>query len=195
VARTPEPRIQLWRVFAWDPEAEAGEPFSAGWVPPSQGQGRFDLPGVPGGVIYMAETPEHAVAEMIQHYRGQTLDSADLRVAGRSLALVSIEPDRGVMNGVVDLCDARVLNRLGIQPDETASMDRRRTQAIAARLHAKGHAGLRWWSALTGDWHTIVWFRDRAENRLRFGDPEALTLTQTSVVEAARALGIAMARR
>lgn len=194
MARTPERRAEAWRVFPWDPDAGPGEPFSAGWVPPSQGQGRFDLPGVPGGVIYMAETPEHAVAEMIQHYRGHTLDSADLRVAGHALALVQIGIERRVMTDVADLCDAAVLTRLGIRPDETASSDRRRTQAIAARLHAEGHAGLRWWSALTGDWHMLVLFRDRAR-RFRFGHPEPLTLAHASVIEAARALGIATALR
>jgi hypothetical protein len=43
------------------------------------------LPAVPGGVLYLAETPEHAVAEAIQHYRGQWLDAADLIVAGHPL--------------------------------------------------------------------------------------------------------------
>jgi hypothetical protein len=164
-------------------------------VPPSQGQGRFDLPSTPGGVIYMAESPEHAVAEMIQHYRGQTLDSADLRVAGRSLAIARVTIDDRVMAGVADLCDAAVLSRLGIRPDETASSTRHTTQRIAAQLHAGGHAGLRWWSALTGDWHTLVLFRDRTRGNLRFGQPEPLSLLHASVIEAARALGIATAHR
>jgi hypothetical protein len=195
VARTPETRSEAWRVFPWDPDAAPGAPFSPGWVPPSQGQGRFDLPSTPGGVIYLAETPEHAVAEMIQHYRGQTLDAADLRVAGRPLALARITIDDELMAGVADLCDAAVLSRLGIQPDETASSNRRTTQRIAAQLYAAGHSGLRWWSALTGDWHTLVLFRDRTKTHLRFAPPQPLTLSHAAVIEATRALGIATTHR
>lgn len=143
----------------------------------------------------MAESPEHAVAEMIQHYRGQILDAADLCVAGRPLALARITIDDDVMAGVADLCDAAVLSRLGIQPDETASSNRRTTQRIAAQLYAGGHSGLRWWSALTGDRHMLVLFRDRTKTHLRFGAPEPLTLPHVAVIEATRALGIATARR
>ncbi|MGH7447712.1 MAG: RES family NAD+ phosphorylase [Longimicrobiales bacterium] len=195
MAHTPEARADAWRVFPWDSEAAPDDPFSPAWVPPSQGQGRFDLPGTPGGVIYMAESPEHAVAEMIQHYRGQTLDSADLRVAGRPLAIARITIGDRVMAEVADLCDPAVLSRLGIRPDETASSNRLTTQRIAAQLHAGGHTGLRWWSALTGDWHTLVLFRDRMQNQLRFGQSEALSLSHAAVIEAARALGIAIAPR
>jgi hypothetical protein len=192
VARTPDGAKLAWRVFPWDRDAAPGDPFSPTWVPNTQGQGRFDLPGSPGGVIYLAETPEHAVAEMIQHYRGQTLDDADLHIASNPLALVSVEVDT-IVDDVVDLCDPAVLKRLAIRPDRTASSDRKSTQRIAAELHAAGYAGLRWWSALTGDWHTLVLFRDRTRDRLRFGEPEPLSLSHPAVIEATRALGIGRA--
>jgi hypothetical protein len=189
------PPGELWRAFPWNLGAPAGERFSITYVAPLQGKGRFDLPGVPAGVLYLAETPEHAVAEMIQHYRGQTLDGADLRVAGRPLALARITIDDDAMTGVADLCDAAVLSRLGIRPDETASSNRRTTQRIAAQLYAAGHSGLRWWSALTGDWHTLVLFRDRTKTHLRFAPPQPLTLSHAAVIEATRALGIATTHR
>jgi hypothetical protein len=183
---------RLWRVFPWDPEASEGDPFSATYMPAMQVRGRFDLPGVPGGVLYLAESPEHAVAEMIQHYRGQVLDSADLRAGGHALALLGLRIAQPFRGDVVDLCDPRVLVRLGIRPDQTASRDRATTQRIAAMIHAAGHAGLRWWSALAGDWHTVVLFRDRLRTPLDADAPEPLTLEHPAVREAARALGIAL---
>jgi hypothetical protein len=163
-------------------------------VPPSQGQGRFDLPGTPGGVIYLAETMEHAVAEMIQHYRGQRLDEADLRFAGCRLALVHATIPDSVARRVVDLCDPEVLVTLGIRPDETASGNRQTTQGIAADIRAAGFSGLRWWSALSGDWHTFVLFRDRLNDTLRFGAPEPLALSDGAVRDAVRMLGMTAGR-
>jgi hypothetical protein len=189
------PDAVTWRVFPWDRRAGEDEPFWAGWVPPTQGQGRFDLPGTPGGVMYLAETPEHAVGEMIQHYRGQRLDAGDLRVAGHALALVRVTVPALVTGRVVDLCDPQVLVRLGLRPDATASGNRRTTQRIAAGIHAAGYAGLRWWSALLGDWHTLVLFRDQLGAALRFGTPEPLSLSHAAVREAMRALGLSVARR
>lgn len=96
---------------------------------------------------------------------------------------------RDVLAGLVDLCDPSELLRHGLRPDQTASRDRRVTQIIATTLHAAGHAGLRWWSALFGDWHTVVLFRDLAGD-LEFGAPEPLSLEHAAVREAMRALGI-----
>lgn len=184
------PPGRAWRAFPWDPDAVDGERFSPSFVPPVQGKGRFDLPGVPGGVLYLAETPEHAAAELIQQYRGQALDDADLVVAGRRLALAAVSlPDR-LRDGVLDLCDAAELVRTGVQPDRTASRDRRATQRIAAAVHAAGHAGVRWWSAFSGDWHTLVLFRDRVGAPLAFSAPEPLTLAHPALGEAALALGV-----
>lgn len=189
------PPERVWRVCPWDPAAPPGAAFSAAHVPPAPGKGRFDLPGVPGGVLYLSETPEHAVAESIQHYRGQELDEADLRILGHRLALVDVRLPPDVRAGAIDLCDPEVLVRLGIRPDRTASRDRHVTQAIAADIHRAGHAGLRWWSALVGDWHGIVLFRDRLNPGLEFGAPEPLRLEHPAVREATSALGIAVARR
>ena len=196
MARTHEPIDRpLWRVFPWNADAEAGEPFSPQWVPPSQGQGRFDLPGAPGGVIYFAETAAHAVAEMIHHYRGQPLDQSDLVMAAHPLALVRVAIPSELLERLADLCDPNLLARLAIRPDETASAERRTTQRIAARLHADGYGGLRWWSALRGDWHTVVLFRDRLDPRMVFEDPERLTVSHPAVREATRELGMRVGGR
>ncbi|HEV2733187.1 MAG TPA: RES family NAD+ phosphorylase [Longimicrobiaceae bacterium] len=181
---------RAWRVFPWDPDAAAGERFSPAYVPPGQGKGRFDLPGVPGGVLYLAETPEHAAAELVQQYRGQTLADPDLVVAGRRLALVAVALPDPLREEVLDLCDAAELLRLGVRPDETASRDRGATQRISAAVHAAGHAGLRWWSVFSGDWHTALLFRDRIREPLTFDAPEPLAVDHPALREAARALGI-----
>ena len=186
---TPPPS-QLWRAFPWDPTAAEGERFSATWVFPGAGRGRFDLQGDPGGTLYAAETEEHAVAEMIQHYRGQHLEDADLRIGGHPLALVAVGLSERIREAILDLCDPEVLVQLGIRPDETASGERRVTQAIASTIHAAGHPGFRWWSALLGDWHTVVLVRDRISGALEYGRPVALGLEHRAVREAARMLGI-----
>jgi hypothetical protein len=62
----------------------------------------------------------------------------------------------------------------------------RRTQAIAAQLARAGYAGLRWWSALSGDWHTLVVFG----GTIGYKEPEPLTLAHSAVREASAALGI-----
>lgn len=145
-------------------------------------------------MIYLAESPVHAVAERIQHFRGQPLDEADLRVAAHPLALVRVEIPERLSESLADLCDPSVLTLLGIRPDETASGSRRTTQRIAAAIHAAGYHGLRWWSALRGDWHTLVLFRETLTSPLRFEAPEPLTLSHEVVRIAMRELGIAAGR-
>lgn len=185
---------EAWRVFPWDPEAADGAPFSAGWVPPVQGQGRFDRPHSALGVVYLAETPVHAVAEMIQHYRGQPLDDRDLIVYAHRLALVRAELSEGLAERLADLCDPATLLEQGIRPDETAAVSRRTTQSIAERIHAARFAGLRWWSALRGEWHTSVLFPDRVRGReLRYDVPQPLDESHAAVRAAMRELGIASA--
>lgn len=179
-------------MFPRDSQAAAGDRFSLDWVPDIQGNGRFDLPGLPGGVLYLAETPEHAVAENIQHFRGQRMNPADLTVAGHPLALVPVDLSVRAADHIVDLCDAAELVAHGLRPDQTASGQRHITQGIAARLYGGGYPGLRWWSALSGDWHTVVLFRNRIRGQLTFGNPAPLSLTDEAVKEAVRVLGMAV---
>lgn len=183
----------LWRVFPWDPAAAEGERFSATFVPAGQGRGRFDLPGRPAGVVYLAETPEHAVGELIQRFRNQPapLERADLVVAGRTLALVPVTLSPAASAGIADLCDPALLARHGIRPDDTAARARPPSQRAAAELHEAGHAGLRWWSAFFGEWHTTVLFRDRlGADALDYGTPAPLHLAHPALAEAALALDV-----
>jgi hypothetical protein len=170
-----------WRVFPWDPAAKAGEPFSPSYIHPNQGSGRFDLAGKL--VVYLAETAVHAVAEKLQRFRGQKIDRRDLIESGKTLALV--ECQLGEIKAA-DLCDPAVLVKYEIAPDVLASRDPGKTQRVAALLHKEGYDALRWWSALSGDWHTIVVFQGQIE----YGKPEPLTIGHPVVREASAALGI-----
>jgi RES domain-containing protein len=169
-----------WRVFPWDPAAKAGEPFSPSYVHPDQGSGRFDVSGKL--VVYLAETAVHAVAEKLQRFRGQKIDRKDLIESGHQLALVECRLE---LIKLADLCDPAVLVKHAIAPDVLASREITKTQAVAGALYTAGFAGLRWWSALSGDWHTIVVF----EGAVAYGEPEPLTVRHAVVQEAATALG------
>jgi len=176
-----------WRVFPWDPSAKAGQQFSPSYVHPEQGSGRFDLPN--DRVLYLAETAVHAVAEKLQRFRGQRLERADLHESGKPLALV--ECDIPPRTKVADLCDPAVLVRHTLRPDLLASMKKAETRAVATALYDAGYDGLRWWSALSGDWHTIVVFVGRVRvSELRFHEPERLTLTHPLVREASAAASL-----
>lgn len=181
--------VSTWRVFPWDPAAAEGEPFSARFVPAAQGSGRFDLGTAP--TLYLAESPAHAVGEVVQAFRGRALRPAHLRRFGRALATVEVTLPAAVAASLADLTDPAVLARHRIRPDTLASHDVRRTQETARALHAAGLPGFRWWSSLSGDWHTVVLFLDRVRvAELGFGTPRALASTDAAVVEAALALGI-----
>lgn len=185
--------VPLWRVFPWDPNAAEGERFSAAFVPGGQGRYRFDLPGNPLGVIYLAETEEHAVAEMIQAYRNspQPLTNDDLTAWGYRYALVSVSLATNVWSRIEDLCDPAALTDLRITADRPAYRDRRLTQQIASLLHDRQRAGLRWWSAFWGEWHTTVLFRDQIPaDAITYGSPFHLGVASPPVVAAARLLDI-----
>ena len=179
-----------WRVFPWHPRVASGTRFSPSHVPEPTGRGRFDLPRDLSPVLYMAETADHAVAEMLQPWRGRHLEPFHLTRAGLPLALVEAHVPPASARNLSDLCDASHLAAAGIPPDRTASRIRDLTQAIARIAWDAGHHGLRWWSSFWGDWHTIVLFTARLPADLRFGEPEVLTVDHPRVAEAAHLLGM-----
>lgn len=184
---------RCWRVFPHDPAAAPGAPHSALWIHPGQTAGRFDLQNRPP-VLYLAESPEHAVGEVLQGFRGRRIGPDHLRRHGHALAVVSVRLSDELATRLPDLTDPATLARLGVRPDALASHERRATQAIARELHAGGAPGFRWWSALTGAWHGVVLFADRLDGAdLAVGAPEALTMDHPAVTTAATLLGIARA--
>ncbi len=180
----------LWRAFPWRPEAQTGEPFSPGYIPPGQHSGRFDLHDEPP-VLYLAETPEHAVAEIIQAFRGRQIDDKHLERHGQPLALAQASLRRPMRERVLDLTAPPVLGSLGLRPDMLASQSRDQTQAIARLIHDRPAPGFRWWSALTGDWHTVVLFADAiAPDDIDWRPPELLSIASPVVREAAAQIGV-----
>ena len=184
--------MTLYRVFPWDPAATAGAPFSPQHISPSQGSGRFDHPR--GAVWYLAESPEHAVAEVLQGFRGRDFQPGMLRRFGHALAICAIELPLDPDSPIVNLDSAEELGQRDLVPSMLASDDRARTQAIAKRIHAEGATGMRWWSRLSGDWHTVVVFLDRdAPSAMTISTPTILDPGNTAVRSACRALGISLA--
>ena len=140
---------------------------------------------------YLAESPEHAIGEVLSPFRGTDFRPAYLRQRGLQLALVEVALAPSLVQRIPDCTDPAVLARLGLRPDELAHHDRTLTQAIARRLHEHGAAGLRWWSALTGAWHTTVVFTDRERaGEAAFGMPRELEPTDPAVIRALSVLGI-----
>lgn len=185
--------MSLYRVFPYEPFASSGSEFAPDFVPLHQGSGRFDLRE--SSVWYLAESPEHAVAEVLQGFRGRRFAVPMLRRFERPLAISRIELPTNVAEGVVDLDDPAVLARLAISPGTLASDDRSRTQSVAERLFAGGAAGLRWWSKLSGDWHATVLFLERAAPRtLEIGPPVILDQRHPAVLAACKALAIPFER-
>lgn len=176
-------------MFPWDPAAEPGERFSPEYVPAGQGSGRFDLPEQ--RVWYLSESPVHAVSEVLQGFRSRAFRPSMLRRFDHRLALVQVELPDDVAAGITDLDDPAQLLRLGLTPGIVASDDRVRTQGVAAAVYASGATGLRWWSKLSGDWHGVVLFLDRAPvERLEVDEPEPLTPEHPAVVSACRHLAM-----
>lgn len=146
-----------------------------------------------GPVLYLAETRDHALGEWVQKFRGRTVHAGHLRARRRRRALVSVELSLP-SDSVADLCDPVLLAELDLPPDAIASRDRAVTQGVAQRLFEVGYAGLRWWSAFFGDWHTVVLFRERlSPGAVQFGEPEPVELNTPALLDAAAWLGVEVA--
>jgi hypothetical protein len=185
----------VWRCFPWDPDAAPGAPFSPTHLTNGQTIGRFDLHDRPL-VRYLAESPEHAIGEVLSAFRGTTFVPAYLRRQGHALALVEVTLAPALADRIAECTDPTVLSDLAIRPDALAHHDRTVTQAIARHIHTSGmresgYAGLRWWSALTGAWHTTVLFTDReGPNEVAFATPRVVQLDDPAVRSALTTLGI-----
>jgi hypothetical protein len=188
-------------VFPWDEAAPDGAPHSPRSVAPArfQNYGRFDLQGNPL-VLYLAETPAHAVAEVL---RGRmrdpardpglrhSLTDADLVIGKFRLALVDVRLPTTIANHVPDTGEGGTLERFGIRADQLSSRLRGVTQAAARSIHAHPDAvpGFVWSSRFGGDWHVVLLSLDRVSlDDLDFGSPNLVRLEHPAVVEAAAIL-------
>ncbi len=161
-----------------------------------QGAGRHDNPAR-FGAYYAARTPEAAVAEAIQVFRGRDLDDDDLQYAdGSRLALAAL--DDSTVGQLLDLDDPAVLVRERWRPSGVAGRDRALTQPMAERAFEAGAIGLSWWSTLDAAWTNVTLFAERALANGMIsveGSPEKLTTRHPAVVAAAAHLVIPIAVR
>lgn len=186
----------LWRVFPYDRKAKAGQPFSSSYTPINQGSGRFDIPQH-SPVLYLAESPVHALAEVLQGLRNQSIDKHDLIRFGFQLAIVAVEITN---HSILDLCDPVNLLAYDIRPDSIASNNFKQTQGIATTVFENGFSGLRWWSSLSGDWHSTVVFTNRVfldDPRgcaIRFDEPVPIEVNSPELIAMADSLSIKIGR-
>ena len=155
----------LYRVFPQLPAAGPMEWGGALYVARvRQGVGRHDNP-LQYGALYVSRSPESAVAESIQKFRGQTLTDADLElVDGRRYALAAIDdaalPAAGLQT--VDLDEPRELVQRDLRPSRIATRLRERTQPVALAIFDEGAAGIGWWSTLEASWPNVTLFAPRS---------------------------------
>lgn len=183
----------LYRVFPLQPGAAEGAPGGPLFVARDrQGSGRHDNPDL-YGALYATRSPESAVAERLQAFRGRSIgDEAFRRADGTRLALVGI--DEGALAGVADLDDPTELSARRLRPSHVASRHRKVTQRIAAEAFGGGATGLSWWSVLDSDWINVTLFAERCRSVLSVAtEPEPLRGEHPAVTTAAQAIGVALA--
>jgi hypothetical protein len=181
--------VTLYRCFAWQREAAAGEPDGALWCPRMfQGEGRHDNPDV-YGCLYLSDRPHSCIVEHLAAFRGQRLIPSLLKRRGLPLALARLELKHDLE--FIDLDDPAVLKRERLRPSRVVTRDRTITQPQALKFyreHAKA-AGLRWWSSWEAQWVNVTLF-ERAVKSLTVADVTELTLDHPNVVEAAAFFGL-----
>ena len=181
----------LWRAFHWNPDAADGEPFSVRSVPPVEKQSGGSYDNNATAVLYLAEYPEHVVAEVLRQFRGRPLKTPHLRQHGLPLSLVEVTIPGEIAVGIADLGDPVVLLRYGLRADTLALPESERavTQAVSRKLYNEGLQGFLWWSAIHGGWHSTVLFVKRVPlERLGFGAPTILDIEHPAVITAAQEL-------
>jgi hypothetical protein len=185
--------VNLYRCFAWNPQAVEGDPDAPLWFPrPYQGEGRHDNPDR-FGCLYLADRAVSAVVEQLARFRGQRLLPSMLKRRGLSLALATLELDEQAE--LMDFDDPAVLRRERLRPSLVATRARAITQAQARAIfdrHPRA-AGVRWWSTYESQWINVTLF-DRATRHLRLVTVRPLTLDDETVVGAADVLGLRIVR-
>jgi hypothetical protein len=183
----------LYRCFAWNERARAGQPDSPLWFPREfQGDGRHDNPDA-YGCLYLTDREVSGVIEQLARFRGQRLIPELLVRRRLPLAVAAIGlPDSA---DLVDLDDPVTLRRRRLRPSVVATRDRTLTQPQALAVYRDTDAaGIRWWSIHESLWANYTLF-DRAVRRLSVQEIRQLTLDDPAVAEAADFLGLPPGRR
>ena len=182
----------LYRLFPWDPAADASAPGGALFNPRAQqGSGRHDNPGL-YGALYVARVEVSAVAEWLAGFRGQALAPDDFaRTDGRRWALAGL--DDAALRGMADLDDPVELAARRWRPSRVATRTRSMTQEVAGTLFAEGIPGFGWWSTLEASWPNVTLFAERALDALSVADgPREIAINDPVVRAAAAAIGVTL---
>jgi hypothetical protein len=181
--------VNLYRCFAWNPDAIGDGPDAPLWFPrPFQGEGRHDNPDR-YGCLYLADRAVSAVVEQLARFRGQRLLPSMLKRRGLTLALATLELDARAE--LVDFDDPAVLRGERLRPSVVATRARAVTQPQARAVfdrHPRA-AGVRWWSTYESQWINVTLF-DRAARHLHLAEVRPLALDDAAVLEAADVLGL-----
>lgn len=180
----------LYRLFPWDPAADASSVGGALFNPRAQqGRGRHDNPDL-YGALYAARVEISAVAEWLVAFRGQSLAADDfVRTDGRRWALVGLD-DSGLPD-IVDLDAPSELVARGLRPSRIATRMRATTRDVARGLFSEGISGFGWWSTLEASWSNVTLFAERTIDTLRVADgPHEIGIDDPAVGAAASAIGV-----
>ena len=181
----------LYRVF---PEVPGTRPREAGGplyvARHLQGSSRHDDPSR-YGALYTSRSPESAVAEALQAFRGRDIEPRHLVRTGRQLSLAAIDESR--LGTLPDLDDPAELVRRSLRPSAVATHDRSITQPEAAAIFDDGHPGFSWWSTIEASWANVTLFVERASRGLRIsGTPEPLSVGHPALVAVAERMGFVL---
>jgi hypothetical protein len=171
-------------VFPFLPQAGAGEPGSALYLPP-QGGRRLDNPDL-YSVFYGGDRKAGAVAESFGRFPewpAAILDgSPALPGSSRAIARFHLADTARIC----DLDDPAQLAALGLRPSDIVSRDYARTRNWARRIYQEpGWAGVRWWSYYDPRWTSYGLWETGA---LALADVRVLRLDDAAVGEAARTI-------
>lgn len=176
----------LYRVIAWNPQAQAGHVGHPLHVPLSrQGHGRIDNPDV-YGVLYASDRPEGAVAEQFGAHpvwSPRMFKARDITTPRfYALCRFRLDDDR-----ILDLDDPRALLERALRPSRVVTREREITQGWARDIHAEQEwVGVSWWSYYDPTWTSVgLWEHDALTLA---GPPEPLSPDHAVVREAADVL-------
>ncbi len=183
--------MTLYRVF---PAVRGARPREAGGplyvARHLQGSSRHDDPAR-YGALYTSRSPESAVAEALQAFRGRDIEPRHLLRTGRPLSLAEIDESR--LGALPDLDDPEELVRRSLRPSAVATHDRSLTQPESAAIFDDGHPGFAWWSTIEASWGNVTLFVERASRGLRItGTPAPLTVTHPTLVAVADRMGFTL---
>lgn len=185
----------VYRVFACDPKAAAGQSGHPDYLYRPQGRGRVDNPGL-YDAWYFATAPEAAIGEVrgdIPIWSDEMFQTPYLPGGRLALGEFQLPDDLPIL----DLDDAQALLDHGLRPTQVIARNRPVTQAWAARIFAERNsagsrrwAGIRWWSFQRPHWTVLALWVGRGESvRHEFQRATPLRVTDPAVQDAAASLG------